>query len=59
MLEAGKILRELAGMPIRRIDVANSELILAELDPFALANLTTNSLTLWIALTSGFNVAII
>src|SRR6516164_9699650 len=45
----GKILRELAGMPIRRIDLANSELALAEPDPLTLANLTTKSLTLVIA----------
>jgi hypothetical protein len=50
----GKMLRELAGMPIRRIDFANSELALAEPDPFTLANLTTKSLTLWIAGTLSF-----
>src|SRR5262249_44552112 len=42
----GKILRELAGIPIRRIDLANSALALAEPDPLTLANLTTKSLTL-------------
>src|SRR5262250_384068 len=42
----GKMLRELAGMPIRRIDLANSALALAEPDPLTLANLTTKSLTL-------------
>src|SRR5580700_5016454 len=45
----GKMLRELAGIPIRRIDLANSPLALAEPDPLTLANLTTKSLTLWIA----------
>src|SRR5262249_44328147 len=50
----GKMLRELAGMPIRRIDLANSELALAEPDPFTLANLTTKSLMLWIAGNSSF-----
>src|SRR5215813_4982686 len=49
----GKMLRELAGIPIRRIDFANSELALAEPDPLTLANLTTKSLTLWIAGTSS------
>src|ERR1700720_801611 len=48
----GKMFRELAGMPIRRIDLANRELALAEPDPFTLANLTTKSLTLWIAVIS-------
>src|SRR5260370_19535703 len=51
----GKMLRELAGIPIRRIDLANSELALAEPDPFTLANLTTKSLTLWIAAISRFD----
>src|SRR5262252_5254938 len=46
MLE-GKMLRELAGIPIRRIDLANNELALAEPDPLTLANLTTKALTLW------------
>src|SRR6516225_12504888 len=50
----GKMLRELAGIPIRRIDLANSELALAEPDPLTLANLTTKSLTLWIAGTFSF-----
>src|SRR5207244_12213224 len=45
----GKILRELAGIPIRRIDLAKSALALADPDPLTLANLTTKSLTLWIA----------
>src|ERR1700756_4529306 len=45
----GKMLRELAGMLIRRIDLANNELALAEPDPLTLANLTTKSLTLVIA----------
>src|SRR5215470_20048288 len=44
----GKMLRELAGIPIRRIDLANSALALAEPDPLTLANLTTKSLTLLI-----------
>src|SRR6202011_3819706 len=51
----GKMLRELAGIPIRRIDLANSELALAEPDPFTLANLTTKSLTLWIAALRSFD----
>src|SRR5689334_12666136 len=51
----GKMLRELAGIPIRRIDFANSELALAEPDPLTLANLTTKSLTLWIAAVSRFD----
>src|SRR6478736_2765760 len=51
----GKMLRELAGIPIRRIDLANSELALAEPDPLTLANLTTKSLTLWIAARLRFN----
>src|SRR5437763_11349530 len=51
----GKMLRELAGMPIRRIDLANSELALAEPDPLTLANLTTKSLTFWIAAFRGFD----
>src|SRR5882724_6851386 len=51
----GKMLRELAGIPIRRIDLANSELALAEPDPLTLANLTTKSLTLWIAAARRFN----
>src|SRR5262245_1270526 len=42
----GKMLRELAGIPIRRIDLAYSELALAEPDPLTLANFTTKSLTL-------------
>src|SRR5258705_9396061 len=48
----GKMLRELAGIPIRKIDLANSELALADPDPLTLANLTTKSLTLWMAATS-------
>src|SRR5882757_8401217 len=51
----GKMLRELAGMPIRKMDLANSALALAEPDPLTLANLTTKSLTLWIASTSRFD----
>src|ERR1700730_19384696 len=51
----GKMFRELAGMPILRIDLANSELALAEPDPLTLANLTTKSLTLWIAAISRFD----
>ena len=39
-------MRELAGIPIRRIDLANRALALAEPDPLTLANLTTKSLTL-------------
>jgi hypothetical protein len=45
----GKMLRELAGMPMRKIDLANSALALAEPDPLTLANLTTKSLTLSIS----------
>src|SRR5271163_2503889 len=51
----GKMLRELAGIPMRRIDLANSALALAEPDPLTLANLTTKSLTLCIALISRFD----
>src|SRR5215467_8936667 len=51
----GKMLRELTGMPIRKIDLANSPLALAEPDPFTLANLTTKSLTLWIAPTPSLD----
>src|SRR5438132_12095156 len=51
----GKMLRELAGIPIRRIDLASSELALAEPEPLTLANLTTKSLTLWIAASLRFN----
>src|SRR5260370_6458338 len=51
----GKMLGEPGGIPIRRIDLANSELALAEPDPFTLANLTTKSLTLWIAPISRFD----
>src|SRR5580658_4172218 len=39
----GKMLRELAGMPMRSTDLANSALALAEPDPLTLANLTTKS----------------
>ena len=42
----GKMLRELAGIPMRKTDLANSALALAEPDPLTLANLTTKSLTL-------------
>ena len=45
----GKMLRELAGMPIRSTDLANSALALAEPEPLTLANLTTKSLTAVIA----------
>src|SRR5258705_8517692 len=51
----GKMLRELAGIPIRRMDLANSALALAEPDPLTLANLTTKSLTLWITAVSRFD----
>src|SRR6202011_5363062 len=51
----GKMFRELAGMPILRIDLANSELALAEPDPLTLENLRTKSLTLWIAAISRFD----
>ena len=40
----GKMLREATGTPIRRIDLANSRLALAEPEPLTLANLTTKSL---------------
>src|ERR1700720_1755431 len=50
----GKMLRELAGIPIRRIDLANSPLALAEPEPLTLANLTTKSLTLRIAAGANF-----
>jgi hypothetical protein len=46
------MLRELAGIPIRKIDLANSALALAEPDPLTLANLTTKSLTLLITAVS-------
>src|ERR1700722_877502 len=42
----GKMLRGVAGMPLRSTDLANSVLALAEPDPLTLANLTTKSLTL-------------
>src|SRR5437763_15069152 len=41
----GKMLRAATGTPIRRIDLANMPLALAEQEPFTLANLTTKSLT--------------
>src|SRR5580704_5540387 len=50
----GKMLRELAGTPMRRIDLANSPLALADPDPLTLANLTTKSLTAVIAGTAIF-----
>ena len=40
------MLRGVTGTPMRRIDLANSALALAEPDPLTLANLTTKSLTL-------------
>src|SRR5438270_13643092 len=55
----GKMLRELAGIPMRRIDLAKSELALAEPDPLTLANLTTKSLTLWIAAIPDFDIVVI
>src|SRR5213082_4133530 len=48
----GKMLRELAGTPIRSTDLANSPLALAEPEPLTLANLTTKSLTA----SSGFGM---
>src|ERR1041384_1307110 len=45
----GKMLRELAGTPIRSTDLANSPLALAEPEPLTLANLTPKSLTAVIA----------
>src|SRR3984885_9225702 len=44
MLE-GKMLRAATGTPMRRIDLPNRALALADPDPFTLANLTTKSLT--------------
>src|SRR5580693_1657984 len=41
----GKILRGVAGTPMRRIDFANIWFALAEPEPLTLANLTTKSLT--------------
>ncbi len=41
----GKMLRVATGTPMRRIDLANMPLALAEPEPFTLANLTTKSLT--------------
>ena len=53
----GKMLRELAGMPMRSIDLANSALALAEPEPLTLANLTTKSLTArWRSLLVGFGM---
>ena len=43
MLE-GKMLRAATGTPMRRIDLPNNELALAEPEPLTLANLTTKSL---------------
>src|SRR5258708_28929749 len=40
----GKMLRGLTGTPMRRTDIANSRLALAEPEPLTLANLTTKSL---------------
>src|SRR5262249_15336639 len=40
----GKMLRELMGTPMRRIDVANRRLALAEPEPLTLADLMTKSL---------------
>src|SRR5579884_4077302 len=45
----GKMLREMAGTPMRRIALAKSPLALAEPEPLTLANLTTKSLTAVIA----------
>src|SRR5205085_6986155 len=45
----GKMLRELAGTPIRSTALANSPLALADPEPLTLANLTTKSLTAVIA----------
>src|ERR1700679_2250736 len=41
----GKMLRGVAGMPMRSTDFANNVFALAEPDPLTLANLTTKSLT--------------
>ena len=41
------MLRGVTGTPMRRIDLANSVLALADPDPLTLANLTTKSLTRW------------
>ena len=48
----GKMLRAATGTPMRRIDLANSALALAEPEPLTLANLTTKSLTLVYRLTA-------
>src|SRR5258708_5328224 len=39
----GKILRDVTGTPMRRIDSANSSFALADPEPLTLANLTTKS----------------
>src|SRR5207253_1983010 len=54
----GKMLRELAGTPIRSTDLANRPLALAEPEPLTLANLTTKSLTLRIAAGARFSATI-
>src|SRR5438132_2679304 len=41
----GKMLRGATGIPMRRIDLANSRFADAEPEPLTLANLTTKSLT--------------
>ena len=49
----GKMLRGATGMPMRRIERANSSLALAEPEPLTLANRTTKSFTLLIGLLLG------
>src|SRR3954471_4395565 len=45
----GKMLREVTGTPMRRMERANISLALAEPEPLTLANFTTKSLTDFIA----------
>ena len=49
------MLRGVIGTPMRRIDLANSVLALAEPEPLTLANLTTKSLTRWRPVTRSAN----
>ena len=55
MLE-GKMLRGVAGTPMRRIDCANSLFALAEPEPLTLAKRTTKSFTLLIGLWTDMKV---
>src|SRR5579875_2030135 len=54
----GKMLRGVAGTPMRRIARANSRLALAEPEPFTLAKRTTKSLTLRIGLIAVLTIAL-